>query len=753
MVYPKEIELLAPGGDIDSIKAAIVAGADAVYCGLNNFNARNRAENIEFENLNGILNLARQYNCKVFLTLNIIIIPEEFPTLINLLNRLVNTKIDGLIVQDLGLFYLLSEYFKDFKIHASTQVTTHNPGQVKFLSKLNCTRVNLSRELNINEIRDLTINCHENNIAAEVFVHGSYCIGFSGICYMSSFLSGKSGNRGRCSQPCRDRYLPSSENKNFPLNLKDNSAYSNLQDLIDAEVDSLKIEGRIKNFDYVYTVVDCYKNQLISILEQNKPLYDDKQLYKVFNRSFSNGYLMGNINKDMFIDNPRDNSIKRFAGIDDKSENKKLLQEKQEYYKEKDNIIANVKKKIQQLSIDKIPLIINISGKLDSPFQVIVKTPVTSFVVKSELNLVMKNKQSTFQEFSCDNLLKRLKSLNNTEYYIKQLVIKDLGKDLFIPFQEFTLIKKRILFILNGSKKIIDPIKVPVIRKQNSLNKNPELCVLISSKKDINLCNKVSGDIIFELPNCFKDKGNKFIDIFLENKKIIPWFPSILLGENYYAGINILKKLNPELIITNNTGIAHEAWKMGINWIAGPYLNLINSYGLLCLKEKFDCKGGFISNEISKKQIRKIICPDDFKLYYSIYHPVLLMTTRQCLFHQVTGCKKQLIDEKCIQTCNKSASISDLKGNTLYLKKTKGNYHCIYNSHNYLNTDILGDFPGSFSKFCIDLRDINTETNVNCDKIAIIKLFDNFLKGGSNAKQELEQAIYPFTNVQYKKGI
>ena len=241
----RQIELLAPGGNIDSIKAAIAAGADAIYCGLNKFNARNRATNINFEELMGVLSLAHRNNCKVFLTLNIIITGSEIPALIRLLNKLVNTSIDGVIIQDFGLFYLLSKYFKGLEIHASTQLNTHNEGQIKFLSKLSADRVILSRELNLDEIKALALAGHKNNIQTEVFVHGSYCISFSGLCYMSSVHGGNSGNRGRCSQPCRDSYLTTPEGKDFPLNLKDNSAYSDLRELSDAGVDSVKIEGRV----------------------------------------------------------------------------------------------------------------------------------------------------------------------------------------------------------------------------------------------------------------------------------------------------------------------------------------------------------------------------------------------------------------------------------------------------------------------------------------------------------------------------
>jgi len=222
------MELLAPGGDVDAIKAAIAAGADAVYCGLDRFNARNRASNISFEDQQGILRLAHQNQCKVFLTLNIVVLDSELPSLFELLNKLVNTSIDGVIVQDLGLSYLITKYFPSLQIHASTQMTTHNKGQIAFLNQLNINRVNLSRELNIDEIKDLTDYAHQHSMLSEVFVHGSNCLSFSGQCYMSSVHSGNSGNRGRCSQPCRDQYQNTAKNKTYPLNLKDNSAFLNL---------------------------------------------------------------------------------------------------------------------------------------------------------------------------------------------------------------------------------------------------------------------------------------------------------------------------------------------------------------------------------------------------------------------------------------------------------------------------------------------------------------------------------------------
>ncbi|MCP3871610.1 MAG: U32 family peptidase [Desulfobacteraceae bacterium] len=748
----RKIELLAPGGDIDSVKAAIVAGADAIYCGLNKFNARNRATNIDLEDLNGILNLAHRHNCKVFLTLNIIIVGSEIPFLISLLNKLINTRIDGVIVQDLGVFYILSKYFKGLKIHASTQLNTHNEGQINFLNKLRATRVNLSRELNINEIEALVLIGHKNNILTEVFVHGSYCICFSGICYISSFLGGNSGNRGRCSQHCRDRYLTTLEGKNFPLNLKDNSAFFDLRKISDAGVDSIKIEGRMKRLDYVYTVVNSWKKQLKKFYDQDRLSDDNSDLYKVFNRDFSNAYLKGDINKDMFIDNPRDNSIKHLSDINTYSTNEKMEEDKLKLYEEKKQITANVKNKIKRLSIAKIPLIISISGKLDAPLKVLVKTPDTSFVVLSKSNLAKKNKKSIAKCLTYNFLLERFKSVNETEYTIKHLELENIQNDLFISFNEVTSIKKRILYTLNGSKEIIDPIDVPFLKK-HIFKKSPTLAVLICSQKDVSLCNETSADIFFQLPNYFKSECSELIALFLKNKKLIPWFPSILIGENYTAAIEFLEQVQPKLIVTNNTGIAYKAYEKGIPWIAGPYLNIANSFSLLCLKEKLSCYGSFISNELSKYQIKSIINPENFKLYYSIYHPILLMTSRQCLLHQVVGCEKNTIGEECIQKCNKSSSITNLKEACLLIKKTKGNYHCIYNGTNFLNTDIITDIPDTFSNFFIDLRDIKTKTKIETDKFRIIQVFENLLKGNLDSKKELQQIIHPSTNRQYKKGI
>ncbi len=745
----RTIELLAPGGDLDSIKAAIAAGADAVYCGLNKFNARNRAANITLDDLNGILRLAHKNNCQVFLTLNILIVESEIPDLIRLLNRLVNTSIDGVIIQDLGLFYLLSKYFGSLKIHASTQLTTHNDGQVKFLEKLKANRVNLSRELNIEEITALTAVAHEIDVLTEVFVHGSYCISFSGICYMSSLHGGNSANRGRCSQPCRDQYETTSQGIDFPLNLKDNSAFANLKELADAQVDALKIEGRIKKFHYVYKVVTAYRKQLQNLYDNILLHSDDSNLYKVFNRDFSNGYLKGDVNKNMFSENPRDNSATHLASLSGGTSDAEIEKAENDLYEEKGKFRLEIKKEIDKLSVALTPLTIKVSGKSGLPLKVEIKTDHSSFQIVSEKNLVNKGELPLDREM----LVKRFKAINDTEYYIADIELEELMPNLFITFKELTSLKNRILFVLKDSKITYAPIRIPALKGHKDLKIKPTISVLISSKKDLKLCAESEADIYFQLPNDFTSKLSDFVDLFKNHKKLIPWFPAVLIGEGYRAGLELLNQLQPKLIVTNNTGIAFEADKLGLSWIAGPQLNIVNSFGLLCLKEKFNCKGAFISNELNQNQIRSIKRPEDFKLFYSIYHPIILMTSRQCLFHQVVGCEKDGIDEHCIGTCNKSASITNLKKESFLINKNEGEFNNICNGINFLNTDILSDIPNTFSSFLIDLREVDTETKMTVDKLKIIKFFENCLNGDDDSKLELKKMIHPTNNKQYKKGI
>ena len=743
------MELLAPGGDLDSIKAAIIAGANAIYCGLNKFNARNRAVNIELPDLNGILSLAHKNDCQIFITLNIIILESEIPDLIRLLDKLVNSSVDGIIIQDLGLFYLISKYYKSFKVHASTQLTTHNRGQIKFLKQLNVMRVNLSRELNISEIRSLTTKAHSIDVQTEVFVHGSYCISFSGICYMSTINDGRSANRGRCSQPCRDQYLTTEQGSEFPLNLKDNSAFSKLDELAEAGVDSLKIEGRIKKYHYVYSVVKAYRKQLDKLYLGELISSDDRSLYQVFNRDFSNSFLTGKIDKYMFTENPRDNSATYLAEQSSSIQNGNIDLAEKKLYEEKGILRSKIKNQIELLSICKKTITIKVSGEVNQVLKVKIITPNRSFKLTSEAKL------SNSGNLTLDHKLlsKRFKPINETEFFIDKIILEDLQSNLYINIKELTILKNKILLFLNDNRPTFPAVSLPKIKNIEPPKIKTSLSVLIDSVDDLYLCKNSSATIYFQLPNSLGADTSKYVSLFNNHNNLKPWVPVILIDKDYDNMVSFLKELRPKSIIINNTGIAQEAAKLGLRWTAGPYMNIVNSYSLMCLKEYFNCAGAFISNEINQYQISCITSPDNFDLHYSIYHPILLMQSRQCLFQKVDGCHKTGIDNSCIDDCKKSAKITNYKNKTFIINKNEREYNSIYAGSNFLNTQVITDFPTKFKSFLIDLRDIETETEIINEKSSLIELFQEQLTNHQETSSELARSINNTNSSQYKRGL
>ncbi|MFT5839760.1 MAG: putative protease [Flavobacteriales bacterium] len=791
-----KIELLAPGGDVDAIKAAIIAGADAVYCGLDTFNARNRASNISFDELVGVIRLAHQYKCEIFLTLNIVILEREFTTLAKLLSKLVNTTLDGVIVQDIGMFNLIKKHFPSLDIHASTQLTTHNAGQIGFLKRLGASRVNLSRELNLREITELTAVSRKHEILTEVFVHGSLCVAFSGLCYSTSASVGNSGNRGRCSQACREEYETTETGHNFPLNIKDNSAFFDLPALIEAGVTSFKIEGRIKGASYVHTVVDSFRKQIDGFVKTGQLLEDGERLYKVFNRDFSNAFLRGDLNQSMFIDNPRDNSknhaIAKTTSVTSGVTDNNLIsvvqiqEVEQTLYQEKNEINDAVKEKIQYLSIDKIPLTLSFSGEVGSQLSLTViagksveeslgksaeelSTPHTTdanmpqvaaktFVIQST-SLLTKSEHNGIDQVTLE---KRFRALGNAEYVLKAIDLQHLSAELSVPFSELTSLKNEAARLLNGAKALLPAVTLPALERHakntgsqtdSHTDTQPQLSILISDESDIHLTEVTTADIYFKLPDAYKRDCTKYIDFLKTNPRLIPWFPAVLIGKDYAVAINILEQVAPALIVTNNTGIAYRANQLGIKWIAGPFLNTTNSYALMAMKEEFDCSGAFISNELNQQQMKNIARPANFKLFYSIYHPILLMTSRQCFFQQSVGCEKPRIDNGCMLSCDKSTSITNLKGVSFAIDKQKAGYPSIYNQDQFLNMQVINDLADLFDGFLIDLTNIGAGDKPSPDKVALISQFEQLLAGDPEIKTSLNAMVTDSTVSQYHTGL
>lgn len=308
------IELLSPVGDFECLKAAVQNGANAVYFGANSFSARAFASNFDENNLEMAINYAKVRGVKTNLTLNTLIKNSELADAINLAKKAYEFGIDAIIVQDLGLAKYLIKNFPNLAVHGSTQMSVHNLEGVLELQKLGFSRVVLSRELSLEEIKYI---CKNSNIEIECFVHGALCISYSGQCLFSSIVGGRSGNRGKCAQPCRLPYeLVEEKNskfsdlsiidKGFLLSPRDLCGLELLPELIQTGITCLKIEGRMKTPEYVATVTRIYRKYL-DLIENSSTCTnfkidenDKKDLLQVFNRGgFSSGHLTSNPNKEL----------------------------------------------------------------------------------------------------------------------------------------------------------------------------------------------------------------------------------------------------------------------------------------------------------------------------------------------------------------------------------------------------------------------------------------------------------------------
>ena len=307
-----KVELLAPVGDWNCLKAAVQNGADAVYFGVEQFNARMYAANFNVEDMKQVIEYCKLRNVKTNLTLNTLLENCEFDNAVDLAKEAYKAGVDAIIVQDLGLAKYLIDNIPGLPIHASTQMTVHNLQGVLKLEKLGFDRVVLSRELSCEEIEYICKNC---KVEIETFIHGALCICYSGQCLFSSVVGGRSGNRGKCAGPCRLPYELISENaetherksidKGYLLSTKDLCGIAYLPRLVQAGVKCFKIEGRMKSPEYVATVTRIYRKYIDMVLNNDDFIIDEKDindLMQVFNRGgFSDGHLDSKHNRNLIF--------------------------------------------------------------------------------------------------------------------------------------------------------------------------------------------------------------------------------------------------------------------------------------------------------------------------------------------------------------------------------------------------------------------------------------------------------------------
>ncbi|MFZ5967988.1 MAG: DUF3656 domain-containing U32 family peptidase [Bacillota bacterium] len=304
-----KVELLAPVGSWDALVAAVQNGANAVYLGGKEFNARQFAGNFDREELIKAVAYCHIRDVKVFVTVNTLIADEEIIEFGKYIGFLNDIDVDAVIVQDLGAAKLIRDIFPDMELHGSTQMSVHNLQGVRLLEDLGFTRMVLAREMSVDEIKYIYDNCKAE---LEVFVHGALCVCYSGQCLMSSMIGGRSGNRGKCAQPCRMTYSlvdmdsgkkVEADEGNYLLSPRDLNTLEDIDKIIKTGAVSLKIEGRMKRPEYVAIVVGSYRKAIDEYSKYKKSLVIEeaikKDVMQIFNRKFTKGYILGESGREM----------------------------------------------------------------------------------------------------------------------------------------------------------------------------------------------------------------------------------------------------------------------------------------------------------------------------------------------------------------------------------------------------------------------------------------------------------------------
>ncbi len=500
----KSVEVLAPVGNMDAFYAAIEGGADAIYLAGKLFGARAYADNFNEEELIKIIETSHLYGIKVYVTCNTLVLEREVNNFINYIEFLHKNNVDAIIMQDLGMIDLVRKTFPNLEIHASTQAHIHNLEGAKVMESLGVKRVVLARETPLEIVKKIK---EETGLEVEVFVHGALCASYSGMCLFARSIGPRSGNRGTCSGCCRLPYNLQDENgkilnsDKYPLSMKDLNTLEYLDKLIEIGVDSLKIEGRMKSYSYVYLTTKLYKDTLNNYLKTKEIKVNSNDLWKlenVFNREFTKGFMLGAKSNEVtnpispnhkgvligkviksnnsYITIKLNNDISIHDGLRIKNKdfeyglvlNLFKVNDKQVYKaKNGEDITIKVNKKIPINS----KVFRTLSYEIESEIKDIIKNKLRKvkidleIKIKSNKNIVLKvsDKVNTIEvfgnipspslkhEITIENIKEKILKLGNTIYQVDNLKI-DLDNNLFVPISEINNLKRDALNLLDKKR-------------------------------------------------------------------------------------------------------------------------------------------------------------------------------------------------------------------------------------------------------------------------------------------------------------
>ena len=584
------MKILSPAGTFESLKMAVYNGADEVYLGINDFNARNNIDGFNLENLENAVDFAHVFGVKVCLAINILFTNEEIERALDTVLKAYSFGVDYFIVQDLGLINLLHDNYPEIQLHASTQMGIHNLEGVKYIEKFGVKRVVLARETPLSEIKRIRDN---SNIEIEYFVQGALCVSFSGNCYLSSYLLNESGNRGRCKQLCRQHYtLKHNDRKlksGYLLSAKDFNMSKRLHELKNAGVDVIKIEGRARRPSYVGMVTKEYFNAL------HKNSINQQNISLAFNREFTAGYFDGNSNviskfnnhigievgkvekvkvgkkfNEILISSCIELSPKSTFKFFDKDIEKNTLTAydltkiSNGKYMITTTQIVNAGNTVRMIidekmeneifkTLKKRDLEISISAKVNQSISATVNIDGESVVIKGDILLPSDNRPLTKAELE-ENFIK-------SEFFSPKLCVKDL-ESVFIAKSRLNEFRRKVYseiynIIVQKSKKVVEKKSARILSNaafkpltdfeivdcnyESATRKNviysPETYDLKDVQNFISVCEKTGKTPILDTPNFALKEDIELI------KRIVNETGIKIVANNYYAlelGVEII---------------------------------------------------------------------------------------------------------------------------------------------------------------------------------------------------------------------
>lgn len=728
----RNVELLAPVGSFEALKAAVQNGANAVYLGGKDFGARASANNFDRDELKEAVKYAHIRGVQVFVTTNTLRKENEIEDFLEYAKFLYDIDVDAIILQDIGMARLIKRELPDFELHASTQMVAHSLEDVKYLESVGFDRVVLAREVTVEEIKYICDNCKAD---IEVFVHGALCVCYSGQCLMSSMIGNRSGNRGRCAQPCRQRYElidvytgeVVNSNGDYLLSPRDLNAIEEIDKVIDAGVHSLKIEGRMKRPEYVATVIDGYRKTIDEYLATNKLNVSDEtinDLYTIFNRKFTKGLLLGDVGKDMMNSQlPNNQGLYVGTVVDYNKKAKRLKIKLANTLKKGDGInlgggtIGRIIKNgnIETIGYKGETIELDFVGEARKG-QIVFKTSDSELMdrvqatftqdkefVKNIIDakitiklgqkpiLTLKDRHSNEATIEGDKIVEeamkvalskekvetQLRKLGNTPYELDLLEI-ELDDNVSLPISLLNQMRRDCIELLDKERVSIKnrKYKNKIVKYKPVLynrNKQQEISVKVKNLEQLESALECGVDRIYYEDTNTIDKAMSLAMKY--NKKVIYSAPRIIRNKEY----NHLAKANNagvESVQVGNYGSIDyfKDKKLNIDY----YLNAFNSETINYYKE-IGADTLCISQELNINEIKETIKYTDINIESVVYGYTPLMITEYCPMGVIVrDCKK----DKRVAKCKESIyALRNSKGDEFRVSQDIFCRSTIYNSN------------------------------------------------------------------------